>query len=168
MTPVPHSARSALQEAVRKSDPESLNGIVARHLLSCVERFGEEAYEKAVNAADTLLTEFLHTRDITRFNDALRRDLDPAANGAVVMTSGVSALGKEVINAAMTALREFDEFTEDNDPYHEHDFGSFVAAGRKFMWKIDYYDLALEFHSPNPADPKVTRRVLTLMLPEEY
>jgi hypothetical protein len=36
------------------------------------------------------------------------------------------------------------------------------------MFKIDYYDKALSFHSPDPADPTVTERVITLMLDEEY
>jgi hypothetical protein len=31
-----------------------------------------------------------------------------------------------------------------------------------------YYDTALEFGSENPADASVTRRVLTIMLPEDY
>ena len=36
------------------------------------------------------------------------------------------------------------------------------------MWKVDYFDRALEFASPDPADPAVTMRVLTLMQWTEY
>ena len=62
----------------------------------------------------------------------------------------------------------FSDFTEDNDPHGEHDFGSFTLSGRKFFWKIDYYDANMEFGSEDPADPSKTTRVLTIMLANEY
>jgi len=40
--------------------------------------------------------------------------------------------------------------------------------GEKLFWKIDYFDLAGEFGSEDPTDPKKTLRVLTVMLAEEY
>ena len=61
-----------------------------------------------------------------------------------------------------------EDFTEDNDPHGEHDFGSFEMAGEKFFWKIDYFDLDLKFHSPDAANPDLTHRVLTIMLASEY
>jgi Protein of unknown function (DUF3768) len=36
------------------------------------------------------------------------------------------------------------------------------------MFKIDYYDNDLNFHSPDPADPTVTERIITIMLADEY
>jgi Protein of unknown function (DUF3768) len=55
-----------------------------------------------------------------------------------------------------------------NDPHGEHDFGSFEYSGQTIFWKIDYYDMRLKWGSPDPADPAVTRRVLTILLAEEY
>lgn len=55
-----------------------------------------------------------------------------------------------------------------NDPHGEHDFGMFDFDGRSVMFKIDYFNKDLNFHSPDPAEPAVTERVITLMLAEEY
>ncbi len=65
-------------------------------------------------------------------------------------------------------VQTFDAFTPDNDPYYEHDFGSFEHAGKKVFWKIDCYDRDLKYGSPDPSDESVTERVLTVMLAEEY
>ena len=58
--------------------------------------------------------------------------------------------------------------TQANDPYGEHDFGSFDYNGEKIYWKIDYYDKSYQYLSENPANPDITNRVLTVMLAEEY
>jgi len=68
----------------------------------------------------------------------------------------------------MRRVHTFVAFTPDNDPYCEHDFGSFDYAGKTIFWKIDLYDRDLKFGSPDPADETVTTRVLTVMLAEEY
>jgi hypothetical protein len=64
----------------------------------------------------------------------------------------------------------YDDFCHANDPYEEHDFGSFEADGAVIFFKIDYFDKALLAHSPDPSDPSVTERVIviTIMLAEEY
>jgi hypothetical protein len=36
------------------------------------------------------------------------------------------------------------------------------------LFKIDAYDRAQRGRSPDPADPAVTHRVLTIMLADEY
>ncbi len=37
-----------------------------------------------------------------------------------------------------------------------------VTAPIRCFWKIEYYDRATEMGSPDPADPAVTTRVLTI------
>lgn len=93
----------------------------------------------------------------------------PELRGQVVVTPGISALSPLRQIAILAEVRNFSAFSEDNDPYGEHDFGAFDHPGvGKIFWKIDYYDADYRFHSPDPADPKATRRVLTIMLAEEY
>lgn len=98
-------------------------------------------------------------------NDRLRREHH---GGTVVVTPGVRALGSELLGHLLTAVAEFDTFTVENDPYGQHDFGSISMQGHCMFFKIDAYDRNLCHHSPDPADPTPTCRVMTLMLAEEY
>jgi Protein of unknown function (DUF3768) len=88
--------------------------------------------------------------------------------GQVVMTYGVSELPIDVKAKALLMVKTFKNFTGDNDPHGEHDFGSFEIGDETFFWKIDYYDLHRQYGSEDPADPEKTARVLTIMLAEEY
>jgi hypothetical protein len=102
---------------------------------------------------------------IRSLNDALRTTL---TGGRVMFTRGVAALGPQAQREIIEALRRYDEFDADNDPYGEHDFGMIVVQGHELLFKIDYYDRDLVYHSPDAADPSVTTRVLTIMLADEY
>ncbi len=102
---------------------------------------------------------------IAQLNDAFRTNFD---GGQVVITQGILGLGDDAVAQTLMAVRHFDTFTESNDPYGEHDFGMIEIEGNRIYWKIDYYDLALMHHSFDPADPNVTRRVMTVMLAGEY
>lgn len=86
----------------------------------------------------------------------------------VVITAGIQSLGEASIAAVLQAVQTYDRFTAENDPYGEHDFGSFTHEGHTVFWKWDYYDLDFSMHSPDATDPTVTARVLTIMLAEEY
>jgi hypothetical protein len=105
------------------------------------------------------------TEIIRELNNQLRRDF---RFGSVFMTPGISSLGPDMVEQIIKRVAAFDDFNDDNDPYGEADLGQFEIGGRTVLWKIDYYDVGMEFHSPDPADPKVTQRVLTIMLAEEY
>jgi hypothetical protein len=102
---------------------------------------------------------------IRELNDRFRTTM---TGGRVMMTAGVDALPSDVKAMVIRRVAMFSEFTPDNDPHKEHDFGSFTLAGRKFFWKIDAYDENMEFGSEDPSDPSKTTRVLTIMLAEEY
>ena len=84
----------------------------------------------------------------------------------MIITEGVQAL--EDVDTVLRQVQVFEAFTPDNNPYGEHDFGAIRYQGQTIFWKIDYYDLDLHMHSPDPSDKTVTARVLTIMLAEEY
>ncbi len=98
---------------------------------------------------------------IAALNDAARSN---AAN--YMATRGIMSLEPEVISDIFIGVQEFKVFTEDNDPYGEHDFGSLNVDGNKVFWKIDYYTQDLS-GGCDPLDPGC-RRVLTILLAEEY
>jgi hypothetical protein len=101
---------------------------------------------------------------IATLNDALRAKPGPGW----LTTRGVQAQGALFVSAAISAVTTFAAFNEGDDPYGERDFGAVMVGGVKLFWKIDYYDQTLAAASPDPADEAVTRRVLTLMLADEY
>ena len=106
-----------------------------------------------------------NTNKIAELNDRFRTT---GLGGRVLVTRGIADLAQPVQAAIVQKVRDFSSFTEDNDPYGEHDFGSFEHDGMKIFWKIDYYDSKVEYGSEDPADPSQTTRVLTIMLAEEY
>jgi hypothetical protein len=102
---------------------------------------------------------------IRALNDELRQRL---TGGMALMTPGVAALGQEAVDRIVKTIAVFDDFCHANDPHEEHDFGAFEVDGENLFFKIDYYDESLSCHSPDPANPAVTKRVITIMLAEEY
>ena len=100
------------------------------------------------------------TEQIRTLNDRLRQNF---SEGTAVMTTGVAALGAEAVARIVKTIAVYDDFCHANDPYEEHDFGSFEADGHTIFFKIDHYDRTMTGHSPDPADPAVTQRVITIM-----
>jgi hypothetical protein len=105
---------------------------------------------------------------IAQLNDLCRAAMGVA--GKLVQTSGISALPPSVQSAIREKVETFSDFSEDNDPHGERDFGSFHIAGvkEKIFWKIDYYAPDLNGGSEDPSDPQQTVRVLTIMLASDY
>ena len=123
--------------------------------------------------------ELTRAERIARLNDLARRAIGIAC--VVVATEGVRALPKADQSRLRELVETFDALTPDNDPYGERDFGAIYQDGEgrltttrparpaeTVFWKIDAYDPDLCFGSEDPADPAVTRQVLTIMLASEY
>ncbi len=119
---------------------------------------------------------------IARLNDLARQAMGVACT--VVATVGFRSLSDADQSRVRELIETFDAFTEDNDPHGERDFGCVYQLGNgrwtterprireeereRVFWKLDYYDRELRFASEDAADPAITRRVLTIMLADEY
>ena len=116
---------------------------------------------------------------IARLNDRARQAMGLAC--VSVATEGFRSLPEQDQSRVRELVETFDAFTPDNDPYSERDFGAIyqdrdgrwtttrpARPAETVFWKIDAYDRDLRFGSKDPANPAVTRRVLTIMLASEY
>ena len=115
--------------------------------------------------------ERIRAAQIARLNDRARQAMGIAC--AAVTTSGFRALPASDQSRVRELIETFDRFTPGNDPHGERDFGA-IYQGRDgrwaasppmkgepvetLFWKIDAYDRAMRFGSPDPADPAVTHR----------
>lgn len=65
------------------------------------------------------------SRVIAEQNDRFRMSwgADGTVPGRMAMTSGIAALGAVAILRLVAAVRAFAEFSEDNDPWGQRDFG---------------------------------------------
>jgi hypothetical protein len=111
------------------------------------------------------------TNKIAELNDLCRTAMGIA--GRLFQTAGIDALPLADQSAIREKVETFNDFTRDNDPHRERDFGAFEHEGEKVFWKIDYYDRASfgtghDMGSEDPSDPAKTLRVLTIMLASEY
>jgi len=116
-------------------------------------------------ANDGMRAEVVRARKIAELNDEFRVG---RGSGRLFVTNGVIGHAGAGLNDVLQAVRTFDTFNKDNDPYGEHDFGSLQWNGELLFWKIDYYDIDLHEGSPDPSDVDVTTRLLTVLLASEY
>jgi hypothetical protein len=109
-----------------------------------------------------------NTARIAELNDLCRTAMGVA--GRLVQTAGISALPPQIQSAIREDVERFSDFSPDNDPQGERDFGAFTVRGvpERIFWKIDYYAPDLVHGSEEPGDPQQTVRVLTIMLASEY
>ena len=122
------------------------------------------------------------TARIARLNDMARQAMGVACTA--VATVGFRSLSASDQSSVRELIETFDAFDEDNDPHGERDFGCVYQLGdgcwtterprvcdderERVFWKFDYYDRDLRFGSEDAANPAITRRVLTIMLADEY
>ncbi len=122
------------------------------------------------------------TTRIARLNDLARRAMGVACT--VVATVGFRSLSDADQSCVRELIETFEAFTDDYDPHGERDFGSVYQLGdgrwtterprvrederERVFWKLDYYDHELQFASKDAANSAITRRVLTIMLADEY
>lgn len=109
------------------------------------------------------------TAKVRELNDAFRQRLPRPTKGCrLIVTEGLGSLTIEQFADLLQAVSTYADFSADNDPHGNHDFGTIEQEGVRFFWKIDCYDQWMQFGSPDPSDPAVTTRVLTIMLASEY
>ena len=122
------------------------------------------------------------TARIARLNDLVRSAMGVACTA--VATVGFRSLSASDQSCVRELIETYDAFDEDNDPHGERDFGTIyqLACGRstterprlrddaheRVFWKFDYYDRDLQLESEDAANTAITRRVLTIMLADEY
>ena len=122
------------------------------------------------------------TARIARLNDLARSAIGVACTA--VATVGFRSLPEADQSRVRELIETFDAFDEDNDPHGERDFGTIYQLGdgrwtterprvrdderERVFWKLDYYDRQMQFASDDAANPAITRRVLTIMLSDEY
>jgi hypothetical protein len=121
--------------------------------------------DACLDGSQEALTPEAKTKRIRVFNDSLRKH---GWGGKVLVTNGIMAQGTEFAGAVLKAVQEFDSFSDENDPWGEHDCSSLVVMHKRILWKIDYYDKDGVYLSPDPSSSKLTLRVLTIMLSAEY
>jgi len=101
---------------------------------------------------------------ISERNDKLRTSLTPDPRNRIMLTASVKESPEK--NRVLSEVKSFSNFTPENDPYGEHDFGAVEIEGTKYFFKFDYYDHNLEYG----ADPKTDdyTLVLTIMEARDY
>ena len=122
------------------------------------------------------------TARIARLNDLARSAMGVACTA--VATVGFRSLPASDQSRVRELIETYDAFDGDNNPHGERDFGTIyqLADGRwtterprlredereRVFWKLDYFDRQMRFASDDAANPAITRRVLTIMLSDEY
>ena len=102
---------------------------------------------------------------VSKKNDLLRANIPAIAKpNLLLLTRGIyTKFTNSEVADILQKVKSFTDFTPDNDPWKEHDFGSFIYKGETIFWKIDdYTSVAKEYNKEGYA------LVLTVLLADEY
>lgn len=108
---------------------------------------------------------------IARLNDRARLGLDRTAKTMFTRSCLDTFCSRGTPNALIAQaelLRAMRRHRFENDAHGERDFGAFEFRGERMFFKIDYYDLSLDYGSEDPAAASQTTRVITIMLAGDY
>ena len=130
-----------------------------------INGYANSSKEQTKNQPTMVDEESAKRAQIRALNDRLRQT---GSGGTIQITSGLAALGPGLVFKILAAVAAFNQFTADNDPWGEHDCGLLTVEQQTILWKVDYYDQTRSCLSPDPANPTLTVRVLTVMLASEY
>lgn len=108
---------------------------------------------------------------VARLNDRARLGLDRTAKTMFTRSCLDTFCAGDALSALIAQaelLRAMRHHQFENDEHGERDFGAFEFRGERMFFKIDYYDLSLDYGSENPGDASQTVRVITIMLAGDY
>ena len=110
----------------------------------------------------------MNTNKIAELNDKLRQNIFNPGKDKVFLTQGVSNLPFDEQVKILIKVKDFNDFTPDNNPWDENDCGKLEHNNTYYFWKIDYYNRDMDAGSDNPSNPDITTRVLTIIRSDEY
>src|SRR5439155_3704236 len=110
---------------------DALPPLIGAGLVGCM-RNPFLRWRKEVSSEEEEIVE-----QIAKLNDLCRTAM--GVGGRLVQTAGISALPPQIQSAIREKVERFRDFTPDNDPHGERDFGTFNVDGvrEKIFWKID-------------------------------
>ena len=102
-------------------------------------------------------------------NDRLRVHGDQSI-GKIVVHRHITALSGQEMMDIMKAVRTYNDWCEEKDPYGEHDYGSFEMNGETYIWKIEYYDPSYTYgvYESVRNNTKECKRLLTILPADQY
>jgi hypothetical protein len=74
---------------------------------------------------------------IAKQNDLFRKNAILFPQSGRLFVSHTVAADPKLLEICLDKTFNFDTFTEDNDPWGEHDFGSFDVESVNYFWKIE-------------------------------